>query len=320
MAKHKKLLSVIIPVFNEAENLAWHHKELAGFFRKHKLNYEIVYVNDGSADESLELIKQLSEKDSNVKYISFSRNFGKEVATSAGLQACTGDAALMIDADGQHPIELVSEFLKQWEDGHLVVIGVRRTNKNEGFVKKYGSKLFYGLFNVFADQRTVPAATDFRLLDRRVIEEFKRLPERNRMTRSLIDWLGFKRAYVPFDAAPRKYGEAGYKFSKLVRLAIHTFVSQTFLPLRLSGYLGILITVASALIGVFLVVQQFVFGDPLHLGVSGTALLAIFLTFLVGIVLMCQGLLALYIESIHTETQSRPLFIVSESNIDGSQK
>jgi len=308
----EELLSIIIPVHNEAANLEWHHTKIVEQLDSYKLNYEILYIDDGSTDNSLEIIKNLQSKSKSTKYISFSRNFGKEAATSAGLKVCSGSAAIMIDADGQHPIELIDTFITKWQSGSDVVIGVRASNKGEGFVKKYGSKLFYKALNYLSSDNTVPRSTDFRLIDRKVIDEFNKFTEHGRITRGLIDWMGFKRSYVEFNANERSAGKASYGFRKLTSLALHAFVSHSTLPLKAVGLLGLLITVFAGILGLFIVVEMYILADPMNLSITGTATLAVFLSFLVGVVLACQGLLALYIESIFKESQNRPLYIISE--------
>lgn len=306
----KKLITIVIPVHNEATNIAWFYDQLRGQLDKlTDYDFTCLFIDDGSTDTSLDSIKSLRPK---VEYISFSRNFGKEAATSAGLQAARGDAVILIDADGQHPAGLIPEFLEQWQNGHEVVIGVRKANTKEGMVKRYGSKAFYRLLNSFTGGNTVSGSTDFRLIDRRVIDEFNRLTERSRITRGLIDWLGFKRTFVPFVAPARHSGQATYGFRKLAKLALHAFVSQTTRPLQLTGFLGAFVMLASALTAIFLLVEKYAFGDPWHLAVTGSAILALFLSFLVGLVLICQWLLALYVESIHNETQNRPLYIIRD--------
>ncbi len=312
MQARNLLLSIIIPVHNEAGNLTWHHKRVSQVLQATDIRYEILYIDDGSTDDSLAIIKAIVKSDKCSRYVAFSRNFGKEAATSAGLQRCRGDAAIMLDADGQHPIELIGTFLEKWHSGYQVVIGIRETNTKEGFVKHFGSKLFYQLFNSMLHGNTIPGSTDFRLIDRRVIDEFNKLTEHNRITRGLIDWLGFRRTTIPFHSAARHSGKASYNFGKLVKLAVYAFVSQSTKPLQLGGVLGAITMLLSAGIGLFLLFEQYIFGDPLHLAVTGSAIVALFVSFLVGIVLICQWLLALYIESIHGETQNRPLYIVAE--------
>lgn len=312
MPDKKSLLSIIVPIHNEAGNIQWHYEGMSKVLSTLDCSYEILYIDDGSTDNSLEQLKKLRKDDNHVRVVVFSRNFGKEAAASAGLRACSGDAALILDGDGQHPIELASEFLKKWREGYQVIVGVRKSNTEEGFLKRYGSKLFYRLLNSMTNGGTIPRSTDFRLLDRRVINEFNKLTEHNRITRGLIDWLGFKRTTVEFDSPARHSGKASYGFTKLVKLALHAFVSQTTRPLQAGGILGALSMLLSATVGLFLLIEQYVFGDPLGLAVTGSAILALFVSFLVGIVLVCQWLLALYVESIHKETQNRPLYIIDE--------
>jgi dolichol-phosphate mannosyltransferase len=314
MRLETKLISLVIPLHNEASNLVWHQQKIDSFFATNNLRREIIYVDDGSTDDSLDIVKKLTKNDSTIRYISLSRNFGKEAATSAGLRQSTGDAVVIMDADGQHPIEKVSEFLEAWANGAEVVVGIRKANNKEGFVKRYGSKLHNFIINSVTNINVPSGSTDFRLLDRKVVNEFNLLTERNRITRGLIDWLGFKRSYVEFIAPARHSGKASYSFSKLVKLALHSFTSQSTKPLQLTGLLGFIVTVVSLLAGVFLLIEKYLLNDPLGLAVTGTALLAIFLSFLVGMVLICQWLLAIYIESIHNETQNRPLYIISEKS------
>jgi glycosyltransferase involved in cell wall biosynthesis len=314
MLKTNERISLIIPIHNESGNIEWHHERIVSFTQKKSYETELIYVDDGSTDNSLELIKKIAHGNDYVHYISFSRNFGKEAATTAGLRKASGQAAVMIDADGQHPIELIDQFIDKWRGGFEVVIGVRAKNTREGVVKKFGSKLFNTILNSLTSGNTVSNSTDVRLLDRRVIDEFIKLTERNRITRGLIDWLGFKRAYVSFDSPARHSGKAAYNYRKLVRLAIHTFVANSTKPLQFTGFMGALVMLLSALATLCLIFERYVFGDPWHLAVTGTAILALFLSFLIGLVLICQWLLAIYIESIHNETQNRPLYIVDEEN------
>jgi glycosyltransferase involved in cell wall biosynthesis len=309
------MISIIIPVFNEEANLAWHHGKITEYLATLPYQFELLYVNDGSRDKSLAVLKSIAAQDSHTRYVSFSRNFGKEAATTAGLRACRGDAAIIIDADGQHPIEVIQEFIERWQAGGQVIIGVRRGNAKAGFIKRFGSRLFYKTLDTLGGGKPVAGATDFRLLDRRVIDEFNRLSERNRMTRGLIDWLGFRREYVPFLALKRHGGKASYSVRKLFRLAMHGLVAQSTRPLQLTGVLGIAVMVISALLSVSLVVEKYALGDVLHLAITGSAILALFVSFLVGIVLVCQWLLALYIESIYVEAQNRPLYVVDEDSM-----
>jgi polyisoprenyl-phosphate glycosyltransferase len=321
MARKDKLISLVIPVHNEAESLEWFFDDLNQSVKRSSSDYsfEYIFVDDGSTDESLNKIKRIVQKNDDAHFLSFSRNFGKEAATSAGLQAAHGDAVIMIDADGQHPSEIIVQLLERWEEGAEVVIGIRSSNQSEGFVKKYGSKLFYWILSRLNEKGVTPSATDFRLVDRRVVSQFNRLTEHNRITRGLLDWLGFRRSYVEFDAPARKYGRATYSHSKLLRLALNSFVSHSTKPLKMIGALGLLVTLLSAITGLFILVEEWLLSDPMNLNITGTALLAVFLSFLTGIILVSIGLLALYIETIHSETQNRPLFIVADTDLKDRQ-
>ncbi|MDB5179800.1 MAG: glycosyltransferase [Candidatus Saccharibacteria bacterium] len=313
MRTKKSLITIVIPIHNETGSINWHHKKIIKHVNSLSLNYEILYIDDGSTDNSLELVKLLASTDDRVKYISFSRNFGKEAAISAGLKKALGDAVLIIDADGQHPIELIGKFIEKWHEGFDIVVGVRRSNQGEGFIKSAGSRLFYFLLKSIDNGYDVtPASTDFRLVDRLVIDQYNKLTERNRISRNLMDWLGFKKTTLPFDALARHAGKASYSYSKLVKLAIDGAIKHSTRPLKFIGVLGLLISFVTIIAMIFLFVEKYILLDPLHLAVTGTALLALFLSFLVGIVLTCQGLLALYLENVFYETQNRPLYVVRE--------
>lgn len=306
--KHPEL-SVVVPAYNEQDNIESILKQLHDVLDAF-ISFEIIFVNDGSRDKTLDVLHKVASKDKAVKIISFSRNFGKELATSAGIHYAKGDAIIMVDADGQFPPELIPEFVKKWRDGAQIVTGVRMSNQKEGFVKRYGSKLFYKLMSGLAGAKLTAGATDFRLIDRAVQQEFFRFSERSRMTRGLIDWVGFKEDFIEFHARERMAGEASYKVSKLIKLALNSFVSLSLAPLYFSGWAGIIITPLAFLIGLFIGIEQFALDDPLNLNVTGTAMLGVLILFFVGILLISQGLIALYISHIHTETQNRPLYIV----------
>lgn len=308
-----KTFSLVIPIHNEQDNILWHFDIIKTYFDERSLNFEIIYVDDGSVDDSLNIIQKIcSDNKDVVHYLSLSRNFGKEAATSAGIKNSTGDAVIVIDGDGQHPIELLDSFIELWNKGNDIVVGIRTSNKNEGILKKYGSRLFYKILKFIGGKDVIAGTTDFRLIDKKVVEEFNKLTERNRVTRNLIDWLGFKRAEVNFEANERHAGNAGYTFRKLFKLAINGIVSHSTRPLKLIALLGLIISALSAFMGVLLATQKYILGDPFGLSITGSALLALFVTFLVGIVLVCQGLLALYLESVYFETQNRPLYIVKD--------
>lgn len=219
-----------------------------------------------------------------------------------------------MDADLQHPPELLGTFIEKWEAGAEVVIGIRQYSKEESTTKRLTSYLYYKLIGSITHSTITPHATDYRLLDRCVVDAFNDLTERNRMTRGIIDWLGFRREYIQFTAPLRQYGEATYSYKKLMSLAINSFTSYSMLPLKLAGYLGVFILLVSAPLTLFIFIEEYAMHDPYHLKITGTATLAVILLFLVGIVLACLGLIALYIAQIHTEVTNRPLYVLRKGN------
>lgn len=306
-------ISIVVPVYNESAGIKHFHKSLLASLPKN-YKYELIFINDGSRDESLKKIAEIGSEDKNVKIINFSRNFGKEAAVTAGILASTGNATIMIDSDGQHPVELIGKFIDEWVQGADVVIGLRTQNTNEGFIKKYGSKIFYKLFNSISKEKIIPGSTDYRLIDESVRKSFSQLREKNRLTRALIDWLGYRRTYIEFIAKAREYGSASYDTKKLIKLAIDSYVSLTTFPLFAAGYLGAVIVPISIFLGLFVICEQYILKDPLRLNITGSASLGIMLLFLVGIVLMCLGFIAMYISKIYDETKNRPLYIIDERN------
>jgi polyisoprenyl-phosphate glycosyltransferase len=313
---HKKpLISIIVPCFNEQESIELAVQEITKFWKKidQEYDFEIVCVDDGSRDQTSQIIEKLALKNPNIKLVQFSRNFGKEIATTAGIAYCSGDACIMFDADLQYPIVKIPDFLEKWKQGADVVVGIRDKKQTSNIIEKLGSFAFYKMVNMIAEIQIRSGALDFRLIDRSVINEFNKFTERGRMTRALIDWLGYKRDYVFYTENPRVAGVASYDFSKRLTLAFNTFISTSLLPLKLAGYLGVIITIISGFVGFFTTINKFVFNDPLGLGITGSTQVGILSVFLTGINLMSLGLIALYIANIHTEVANRPLFVVKKT-------
>ncbi len=306
----KRYISIVVPFYNEATNIKPLYDALIEHVDKIVDRLEIIFVDDGSRDNSVAQVRKLQKKDKRVRLLRFSRNFGKEAATSAGLHAAKGNAAIVMDADLQHPPHLIPQFLDKWEQGQEVVVGVKHYSKQAGWFKRKSSGAFYKLLSSISHTHITPHATDFRLIDRVVLDEFNRFTERNRMIRGLIDWLGFDRDYIYFTAAERHSGKASYNYRKLVGLAFNSLTSYSLFPLRLAGYIGVFILAFSGPMGVVLGVNRFLLDDILGLSTSGTALLAVMLLFLVGMVLASLGLVALYIAHIHAEVIDRPLYIL----------
>lgn len=304
-----QLISIVVPVYNEEKNVPLLAKEIERVFSVLPFEYELIFVNDGSKDNSLLEILRLSQENHKVKGLDFSRNFGKEPATSAGCHVAKGDAVITMDADLQHPASLIPTFIRHWQEGAEVVYTVRKKNEGASFIKQLTSTLYYWLFNKVSEVRTEPRSTDFRLMDKKVIEVFRHFPERERMFRGMIDWMGYRRVRVEFDACERKFGSATYSYRKLFRLAMNSFTSFSLLPLRFAGYFGIFITAVSGALLVIMFIYNWFISPGLF---TPIAILATGNTFLIGIVLVSLGFIALYIARIHNEVINRPLYIVRE--------
>lgn len=307
----RKLISIVVPCYNESVNVDACLKQLKNTAEADQSHeYEFIFVNDGSSDDTLERLQQLAVTDKRVKVLSFTRNFGKELATTAGIQAARGDATITLDADGQHPYTLLPEFIRRWQDGARVVIGVR-SNTYASHSKNFTSRMFYRVFNRYTDTQLTPGATDFRLIDSSVRRQFSAFTERSRISRGLIDWLGYKPEFVSFHMPERIAGAATYSFGKLAILALNSFVSLSIKPLYLMALSGLAVLLLSIGLGVFSLIEMAI-GDPLNLRITGTAYLVLLELFLLGIMLISQGVLALYISHIHTESKNRPLYVIDE--------
>lgn len=315
------LLSVVVPALNEGGHLARLHEELAAELRRLAgSDFEIIYCDDGSTDNTAELVTGWHAADPRVKLIKFSRNFGKESALTAGIAEASGQAIITIDADGQHPVELLPQFVAAWREGARTVVG-RRTNGSGGsLLKRMGTRVYYATFSKLARQRLEPDATDYRLIDRSVQQAFLELHETERVTRGLIDWLGFQRTYVNFRSNERAAGTASYGFRKLVRLAMNSVVSMTPAPLYIFGYLGVGITIFALCLGGAVGLEQIMLHDPLGWRFTGTAMLGILLLFLVGVVLMSQGILSVYVSHVHAQSKRRPLYVIDYQDSAGVDK
>ncbi len=306
-----KLISIVVPVYNEAANLPLLYKELLRHTHRLPYTFEVIFVDDGSSDDSARIIRGIADSDPDVRALELARNFGKEAAVSAGLHAAKGDATLVMDADLQMPPRLIGDFISQWENGADIVVGVF-ASRSMSIIRRLGAAIFYRIMGIIGQSRITPHATDYRLLDRQVVTVFKKFTERNRITRGMIDWLGFTRAYVPFEQEARRHGKPTYSMKKLISLALNSFTSYSLVPLKLAGYLGAIILSLSIPAGIFMYIERYVLGDPLKLLITGTDMLAIMTVFLVGVVLACLGLISLYIANIHAEVINRPLYIVRE--------
>jgi dolichol-phosphate mannosyltransferase len=237
------------------------------------------------------------------------------MATTAGLHKAGGQAIIMLDADGQHPVERIPAFVECWQHGAKVVVG-QRTARRANVVKRVGSKLFYGIFRWVTGITMDPNTSDFRLIDKSVQAEFNRMTERNRITRGLIDWLGYARQYVSYEENARLVGTSPQSFRKLFKLAVDSAISLSSSPLYLVAYMGAIVLPLSTILGVGMIVNFFL-SDPLHLRATGGAYLIVLVLWLVGVLLVSQGIIGLYLSHIHTETKNRPLYIVDKEQSEG---
>ncbi|HEX7633418.1 MAG TPA: glycosyltransferase family 2 protein [Candidatus Saccharimonadales bacterium] len=315
-ASKQLVLSVVVPVFNEAAGLPRFHESLVAELQKMDIeSYEIIYCNDGSTDNTVSVIEEFVAKNPHTKLLSLSRNFGKEIATTAGIHKARGQAIITLDGDGQHPVDLLPQFVERWKAGAKVVVG-RRTNYRTSPLKRLTSKLFYKFFKLFTGVKLLPEATDYRLIDRIVQQDFIRMTERSRMTRALIDWLGYPREYVSYTENPRLHGEATYSVSKLLKLAVDSVISTSTSPLYIAMYIGVVVLPLSVLLGAVMLLDA-LFGDPLGIRATGSAYVVVLMLFLIGVLLVSQGIIGLYLSHIHTETQNRPLYIIDEHTSKG---
>ena len=310
------MLSIVTPVYNEESGVRkFLDKQLMPELKKLKYKIEVIIVDDGSTDKSIEVIGGSDiKKKLDVKVISFARNFGKEIALSAGLNYAKGDAVIMIDSDGQHPVEAISEMVERWKKGALIVTAVRKHNTTK---HRLGSKLYYAMMRMLGNKNLVVGAMDFRLVDRSVVDEFNKFTERTRLTRGLVDWLGFPQEHIVVKTKGRLGGKPSYNFGMLMKLAGDSLASSSRTPLMIFGWIGAFITVVSLILGLFILIQQYIMGDPLKLDWSGAVAMSVFVSFLVGLVLISQSMTALYISQIHVESKGRPLYVIDQRKSKG---
>ena len=269
---------------------------------------QLILVDDGSRDDTPKKLRVLCEQDARVRAVHLSRNFGKEIALTAGLDHADGDAVIFLDADLQHPPALIPEFVARWRDGAEVVIGVRGATEKKSFMRSLGSRLYHTLMKRLGEVETVPGETDFRLLDRRVCEAVRRVGEHQRLFRGVVNWVGFDKTFIPFDAPPRHSGEPTYTFGKLWNLALDSFVGHSQAPLRFVFHLGILALILSTLGLVWMTCAELLFGTYWHY--TPLAKAVVFNTALVAVLQISVGIVGLYVSKIYREVLGRPLYVV----------
>ncbi len=306
----RKSIAIIVPVFNEASNLRPLLQRLEQVTKGlPQYLWQFIFVNDGSADESWVILKSIAKQNPQVSAIDLSRNFGKEIALTAGVHEADVDAVICMDADLQHPPELIPQLVTAWLNGADIVSTCRQSIAKQPWLRRCGSHAFYWLMNKVSDVKMQSQTTDFRLFDRKVVNVFNKVTEQGRMFRGILDWMGFRATVVEFHADERQGGAAGYSYRKLFQLALNALTSFSLFPLRVISYLGVLLAIVSGILLTGMLVAKFFIHNA---KISSLALLAVGNTFLMGIILLGIGLAALYIGKIHMEVLGRPLYIVRE--------
>jgi polyisoprenyl-phosphate glycosyltransferase len=304
------MLSVVVPVYNEEDNLQALYQQLKAILDKEKIIFELIFVDDGSDDRSLEIIKDLSRDDARVRYASFSRNFGHEAASTCGFRMVRGKAAVLIDADLQDPPEIILKMFSKWQEGYEVVYARRSSREGESFFKKFTSRLFYRVINLFSDTKIPVDVGDFRLVDRKAVDAFNCLTERSRFVRGLFSWVGYKQTVVEYERLARRGGVTKYNWLKLLLLSMDAIFGFSLVPLRLCTLFGLATIIFSFFIACIIILQRLFLG----LEIRGYALLTTGIFFLGGVQLSFLGVIGEYIGKIFREVQARPLYVVKENS------
>lgn len=305
-----QFLTIVVPVYNEAIMLFSFHSRLeAALARTPVRRTEIIYINDGSRDHSMSVLKKIAGNCSDVRLIEFSRNFGKEAAMTAGLDKARGDAVIIMDADLQDPPELIPEMVEYWRGGYDIVNMRRCSRAGETMFKRLTAQVFYRIMTLLGPVRMPENVGDFRLLSRRAVDALKSMPERNRLMKGMFAWIGYPVKEIPYRRDPRFAGKTKWNYWELFNLAIEGITSYTVAPLRLSSCLGFMVSLAAFGYGFFILLRTLVFGDPIR----GFPTLVVAILFIGGVQLFALGIAGEYIGRIFMETQNRPLYIIKDT-------
>ncbi|RWZ59062.1 glycosyltransferase [Halobacillus fulvus] len=308
---NRKTITILIPAFNEEESIEQLYSRLNDVTSEiYNYQFELLFVNDGSQDRTMPMIKELRDNDARVSYVDLSRNFGKETAMIAGFDHAQGDAVIILDADLQDPPELIPEMIEYWEQGYDDVYAKRRSRKGETFMKKATAGLFYKVLKKMSQVPIQENTGDFRLLDRRCVEAIKQIRETQRYTKGMFSWVGYKKKEILFDRDPRLSGETKWNYGKLVDLAIEGVTSFTTAPLRFSSLMGMTVSLFAFLYMIWIIVKTIAFGEP----VEGYPSLMSVILFIGGIQLIVLGIIGEYLGRVFNETKNRPLYFVDEYN------
>lgn len=310
-------ISIIVPCFNEQDALPFFYEETEKVLNQMNVSYELLFVNDGSRDRTLELLKEYAKQDEHVAYLSFSRNFGKEAAMYAGFCNATGECVAVMDADLQDPPSLLPEMYELIQKGEYDSVATRRQNRDgEPPVRSWFARQFYKLINRISDADIVDGARDFRLMNRKMVDAVVAMSENNRFSKGIFGWVGFRTYWLPYRNVERIAGKTKWNFWKLTKYAIDGIINFSNAPLNFASLIGIGMTFLSILVLLFIIVRKLMFGDP----VAGWASTVCIIVFIGGLQLFCLGIIGQYIAKIYTETKNRPHFIISETNRKDSIK
>ncbi len=304
--------SIIAPIYNELENLPELHRRVSETMSATGGTWELVLVDDGSSDGSTEAIRELAKRDRHVRPVIFARNFGHQIAITAGWDNARGDAVVIIDADLQDPPEVIPELIAKWKEGYQVVYAVRAEREGETWFKKFTASMFYRIIYRITDVKIPVDTGDFRLMDRKVVDVLKTMRERHRFPRGMSAWVGFKQIGVPYKRAARHAGVTKYPFKKMLKLALNAITGFSYFPLQLATYIGFL-AAGLAAIAIPVVVVMRLLGSPFFEGQATTLISVLFLG---GVQLISLGVLGEYLGRVYDEAKGRPLYIVSEGPED----
>ncbi len=308
MTTPKSLLSVVVPAFNEEEVLPIFHKRITAVLASLDIDSEIVYVNDGSTDKTMEVLQNIHEHDRRVAIVDLSRNFGKEIALTAGLDNAKGDAIVVIDADLQDPPELISELIKYWRQGYDVVYAKRTRRDGESLFKKVTSYGFYRILQRMSRVKIPEYTGDFRLLSRKAVDALKQLREQHRFMKGLFTWIGYAQKAVPYRRDPRHSGVTKWNYWRLWNFALEGITSFTIAPLKVATYLGLLTAFGAFIFGGGLIIDTLIHGNP----VAGYPSLMVTVLFLGGIQLITLGIIGEYLGRMFDESKRRPLYLLNQ--------
>lgn len=307
MPEIKPYLSIVVPVYNEAGNLEVLYSKLVEVLTKLDFVYEIIFVDDGSADGTFEVVKNLNARNSSVRGYSFSRNFGHQTALFAGLTKSRGELVISMDGDMQHPPEMIPSLIEKYEQGYDIVNTRRVDAESTGWFKKLSSRWYYKILNVLSDVEIEPAAADFRLMNRKSVDALNSLPEAQRFTRGLVGWMGFKQAIIPYQAAARHSGTSKYTFFKMLRFGLDGILSFSVKPLRIAFYTGLFVSIAALFYAIYAVIQFF-----LGSTVEGWTSILVSVLFIGGVTLLSLGVIGEYIARIFNEVRRRPMYFFKD--------